>query len=153
MSNINTLNFNHLLGFNQLVTVGEITDGPTLSKNMSILSSKIGREVIEGMGKLSNRVSEVAAPMTIERRIDHFAYFDSRQQIEMFASWARQNGFMIEQMTAPNAEVAQHMLVFHHDCRPLPEEISSHTSSVAANANRLGGEYAGWTTTAQARAN
>ena len=91
----------------------------------------------------------LAAP----RRIDHFAYFDSRQQIEMFASWARQNGFMIEQMTAPNAEVAQHMLVFHHDCRPLPEEISSHTSSVAANANRLGGEYGGWTTTAQARAN
>lgn len=85
------------------------------------------------------------------RRIDHFAYFDSRQQIEMFASWARRNGFLIDQMTTPSTEISQHMLVFHHDCRPLPEEISTYTLSVAANANRLGGEYAGWTTTAQAR--
>ena len=89
--------------------------------------------------------------LSAPRRIDHFAYFDSRQQTEMFATWARRNGFLIDQMTTPNDAVDQHMVVFHHDCRPLPEEMSCHTTSVAANANRLGGEYAGWTTTAQAQ--
>lgn len=88
--------------------------------------------------------------LTASRRIDHFAYFDSHVQTEMFANWARKNGFLVDQMTSPNAETHQHMIVFHHDCRPLPEEISSYTTRVAANANRLGGAYAGWTTIAQA---
>ena len=89
--------------------------------------------------------------LSAPRRIDHFAYFDSRQQIELFANWARRNGFLIDKMAMPTEEIRQHMLVFHHDCRPLPEEISSHTILAAANANRLGGAYAGWTTTAQTR--
>ncbi len=89
--------------------------------------------------------------LSAPRRIDHFAYFDSRVQIEMFVNWARKHGFMIDQMAKPSADVPQHMVVFHHDCRPLPEEISSHTFAVAANANRLGGEYGGWTTTAQSQ--
>ncbi len=103
------------------------------------------RQMMSDM-KVIYQLEEHGDDLMAPRRVDHYAYFTNRQQIDLFVNWARNEGFEVDRIMSPSCETPQHSVVLHHRCRPLPDEISAHTIALSETARSLGGEYDGWET-------
>ncbi len=107
---------------------------PTEEERRSILDMKV-IETLQGQGDR----------LEAQREIEHFASFETRQQADMFVTWARNERFVIEQVASPDEDLPSFLVVFTHKGRPVLDEMTPHTTAVTEAAARLGGRYEGWT--------
>ncbi len=89
------------------------------------------------------------------RQIDHWAYFLTQETAELFAAWAREQGYEVanvgvvepdEEAEADEEPDERIQVHFSHQGPATLGDISSHTIALGRKAEEFGGEYDGWET-------
>lgn len=85
------------------------------------------------------------------RRIDHWVFFESRDKLEKFKSWAMEEGFKVEGVSEPEKEEDddRYSIQLYHNGTPQLAEISHVTVTLLETARELGGDYDGWETSVE----
>lgn len=84
-----------------------------------------------------------------ERPIDHWVYFDKRDDAQRFAEWSRQEGYLeIEIVRQKNGILARTkwLIRMNHRGTMLLNDITHHTIKLSNQARDHGGTYDGWET-------
>jgi hypothetical protein len=76
------------------------------------------------------------------RLIDHWSYFPSAGDAEKYASWAKENGYILKGIDQ-NSTTAFCVRLSHESTLEL-QEITSRTISLGRMARKIGGTYDGW---------
>lgn len=105
-------------------------------------------QVIQDM-RVLDALTEAGDSLEIPRRIDHWAYFKSENDINQFSQWLVQEGFTIQDTNPPDDEVEDYSIQFYSTAKPSLREITSITLSLNAKAEELAGEYSGWETSVE----
>jgi hypothetical protein len=83
---------------------------------------------------------------SIERKIDHWAYFENETSAKPFINWAIQNSFFNEPEHSHVTDEGKYCVRFFHHGIIKIGDISSHTIALRRKASEFGGEYDGWET-------
>ena len=87
--------------------------------------------------------------LEIERRIDHWAYFDRAAARETFVAWATSNGYSIQALLEPEGERRRYGIQLFHVASPRLATITHHTIELRRRAAEMGGDYDGWETSVE----
>lgn len=80
------------------------------------------------------------------RRVDHWAYFPSRERADAFATWAIKNGFSDVELEALEDSSGEFVVRSSHEGTMIPGDITLITKKLDQKARELGGMYDGWET-------
>ena len=92
--------------------------------------------------------------LTVERRVDHWAYFSSAEDMDAFVGWLGEANFDIDNAQAVNPADSvdashSHRVQFFHSLVPTLSNVSDVTIALSAKARELRGDYDGWESTVQ----
>ncbi|MBX3403929.1 MAG: DUF695 domain-containing protein [Phycisphaeraceae bacterium] len=82
-------------------------------------------------------------PLTVEREVIHYAYFDDLESAEAFAADSEPEGFEVE-IREPDEEIEQFGVVLTQQSAVDMDTIGAITQTLSERAAELDGEYDGW---------
>lgn len=88
-------------------------------------------------------LEEHGDPLTVEREVIHYAYFEDRESADAFAADAEPEGFEVD-VREPDEEIEQFRVVLTHQSAVDLDTIGPITQALAERAEELEGEYDGW---------
>ncbi|MFK8017817.1 MAG: DUF695 domain-containing protein [Gammaproteobacteria bacterium] len=92
--------------------------------------------------------------LSVERRLDHWAYFSSTDDMDAFVTWLSEAKFEVNSAQAVNPADSvdashSHRVQFYHLLAPTLANVSDVTVALSAKARELNGAYDGWETSVQ----
>jgi Regulator of ribonuclease activity B/Family of unknown function (DUF695) len=108
---------------------------PTSDERRLLNDQKVLRQLAEN-GDIATKV----------RKVDHWAYFPTRQAADEFAKWAEENGYSNVEVAAAEDANLPFVVRSSHDGTMLPDDISRHALELHQKAQALNGTYDGWET-------
>jgi hypothetical protein len=84
--------------------------------------------------------------LEVPRKIDHWIYFESMDELKRFLEWVKSEEFVAEEITEPNLD--QNSFGLHIYRTDVPElfKINRVTQMLRHKAKQYGGDYDGWET-------
>ncbi len=101
--------------------------------------------------KVMEELEENGDDSSKARRIDHWVYFKTEENLNIFQEWAKEEGFSVESFGKAEEALHDHAFVlqFYITERPVIEEVSETTAKIVRKAEELDGEYDGWETSVE----
>lgn len=100
--------------------------------------------------KVIARLGDHGDDPSIERKIDHLAYFPDQATAQMFVDWASGEGFFGFESRKVDEDIANGLpwsVTFHHTGTTHLNALSSQSIKLNRKAAELNGDYDGWGTT------
>ena len=85
---------------------------------------------------------------SIERRVDHWVYFDSEAAAKPFITWALSDRFSLDPELCAFSDGKYCVRLFHVGTSHQ-RAVSSHTIALRQKAEHFGGNYDGWETSVE----
>lgn len=125
---------------------GELSDDPNWEAYQQfLLPNALELEQIKNRN-LCNALAEHGDALTAVRPIYHWAYFDTNDAAQAFASHIANLGYQVLYVIAPDTETTQYCVKLSAMGVPSYENIDTITFPVFTVANECGGNYDGWET-------
>lgn len=106
------------------------------------------RQVMADMD-VKRALSENGDDQHAERQVDHWVYFDNRDDAERFAAWSSQQEYIDVEVVPQKEGIlarTKWLVRMKHQGTMLLNDISHHTIKISNKAREHGGVYDGWET-------
>ncbi len=106
------------------------------------------RQVMADM-EVKQALSDRGDNQYAERPVEHWSYFDSKEQADQFAKWGIENGYEDAEVFRQKDGLfapTKWLVRFKHQGTMLLNDITHHTIKLSKQARQFGGVYDGWET-------
>jgi len=100
------------------------------------------RQVVEDI-KVLEILKRAGDQPSEARTIDHWAYFDTKANAEVFAAWLKEQGYSGMDL---RVQKDRYCVQFSHTGTTQLNDISAHTVALRRKTSELSGDYDGWET-------